>query len=150
MHFFGGADALRSLMQLVGLILMTMVLFLTVTSTMVFGVQMYFAYRLMTSGPIGFESARAFYLDRDMTYWRQWSVKALVWGLPLLILSTGCMLSVQLAHGTVDKNAQTHIVCDTVACLTFLTFAAFAIWLFRLGLLPQRTFNRKYLTESNV
>merc|ERR1740138_2015770 len=123
---WGSQNAVRGIMQLVGFGLMCLVLFLNVLATMVFGVQFYFTYRLMTSGPIGFESARSFYIDPNMTYYRQLSAKGLIWGLPMFVLSVGCMVFVKFG----DANADRRIT----AWLTFASFAAFACCLFRVGL----------------
>merc|ERR1712232_860483 len=111
-HIVGSDYPVRGVMQLVGFICMCIVLFLNVLATMVFGVQFYYTYRLMTSGSIGFESARAFYLEPRLTYWRQYSARALLFGLPMFLVSLGCMLFVKF--DTQDFRVR--------AWLTFIAF----------------------------
>merc|ERR1712037_179054 len=132
----GTHDFVRRFMQLFGFGLMCIVLFLNVLATMVFGVQFYFTYRLMTSGPIGFETARSFYLDTKMTYYRQLSAKGLIWGMPMFILSTGCML-----FGKLDGASASQAI---VAWVTIVSFLVFSICLFRVGLQHRLTFDCKY------
>mmetsp|Transcript_28454 Transcript_28454/g.60341 ORF Transcript_28454/g.60341 Transcript_28454/m.60341 type:complete len:272 (-) Transcript_28454:36-851(-) len=136
MKMWGSETPVRGFMQLFGFVLMCLVLFLNILATMVFGVQFYFTYRLMTSGPIGFESARSFYLDQNMTYYRQLSAKGLIWGLPMFVLSVGCMLFVKFD----DANSERKVT----AWCTFATFLAFAVCLFRVGLKHQMVFDSKY------
>mmetsp|Transcript_35169 Transcript_35169/g.109503 ORF Transcript_35169/g.109503 Transcript_35169/m.109503 type:complete len:269 (-) Transcript_35169:98-904(-) len=142
MGIIGSETPVKDVLQLVGFCLMCMVLFLNVMATMVFGVQFYFTYRLMTSGPVGFESARSFYLDSNMTYWRQLSAKALIWGMPMFVLSIGCMLFVKFY----DKNRNLQVE----SWLTFLSFLAFAAFLLRIGIVSQRTFASKYYVGSGL
>mmetsp|Transcript_52646 Transcript_52646/g.122541 ORF Transcript_52646/g.122541 Transcript_52646/m.122541 type:complete len:288 (-) Transcript_52646:12-875(-) len=142
MGILGAASPIRSVLQLVGFGLMCMVLFLNVVASMVFGVQFYFTYRLMTSGPVGFESARAFYLDSNMTFWRQFSAKALIWGMPMFVLSIGCMLFVKFD----ERNADLPIR----AWVTLVSFTFVAGCLLRIGVVTQRTFNSKYCSGHGV
>eukprot|EP00408_Alexandrium_pacificum_P031292 CAMPEP_0171274506 /NCGR_PEP_ID=MMETSP0790-20130122/62848_1 /TAXON_ID=2925 /ORGANISM="Alexandrium catenella, Strain OF101" /LENGTH=255 /DNA_ID=CAMNT_0011743553 /DNA_START=1 /DNA_END=768 /DNA_ORIENTATION=- len=142
MGVIGSKTPVKSILQFVGFGLMCVVLFLNVMSSMVFGVQFYFTYRLMTSGPIGFESARSFYLDPNMTYWRQLSAKSLIWGMPMFMLSVGCMLFVKFY----DQNSNLKIR----AWGTLLSFVAMAVFLLRIGIVTQRTFASKYYVGNAV
>jgi len=142
MTILGSKNPTKSVLQLVGFALMCMVLFLNVMSSMVFGVQFYFTYRLMTSGPVGFESARSFYLDPNMTYWRQLSAKSLIWGMPMFMLSIGCMLFVKFY----DNNSNLQIR----AWATLISFVVVSLFLLRIGIVTQRTFASKYYAGSGV
>lgn len=132
----------RIIVYLVGFGLMCLVLFLNTVATMTFGIQFYFMYRLVTSGPLGFEAARAFYLNPTMTYWRQFAVKALIFGLPMFMCAIGCMLFVRY----VNRNPERHII----AWITLCIFCTFAIILLRVGYVHQHVFNQKYYTGANV
>merc|ERR1719450_473796 len=71
-------------MQLIGFLGMCVVLAVNVTTSLVFGIQFFYTFRLMTGGPTGFETAKA--------YWRQLSATALTEGMPLFSLGVGLML----------------------------------------------------------
>lgn len=148
MHVFGGNvnAIIHSLMQLAGFILMVIVLFLTLTATTVFGVQFYFTYRLMTAGPIGFESSRLFYLDPDITYWRHMAAMGLIVGMPIFLLSIGFMLFVTFDthHKVRARGSYDSLVQHTFSWITLLCFVVFSVWLLRLGLTHKQTFNRLY------
>jgi len=142
MDIVGSPYPMREAMQLIGFALMCLVLFLNVMATMVFGVQFYFTYRLMTSGPVGFESARSFYLDSNMTYWRQLAAKSLMWGMPMFVLSVGCMLFVKFYERNKDLPITSFV--------TLLSFVICAGCLLRIGIVTQRTFASKYYVGSGV
>merc|ERR1711920_1182863 len=136
----GLKHAILVAMQLVGFSLMCIVLFLNVLATMVFGVQFYFTFRLMTAGAIGFESAKAFYLEPRLTYWRHISAKSLLFGLPLFLVSVGCMLFVEFDNRRFPIRAW----------VTFISFSTVAALLLRIGLLHAQLFSRKYYKSSAV
>merc|ERR1711870_109165 len=96
----------------------------------------------MTSGPVGFEQAKAFYLHPDMIYWRQLAVKSLIFGLPMFVCSLGCMLFIKY----VTRNPERHII----AWLAFVLFSIFACILLRVGFVHQHVFNHKYYTGASV
>ncbi|CAK0860600.1 unnamed protein product [Prorocentrum cordatum] len=58
LRFDSNMAVFRSCVALVGFFLMCVVFLLNVVATMVFGVQFYYVYRLMTAGQVGFESAK--------------------------------------------------------------------------------------------
>jgi len=86
--------------QLVGFGLMTFVLFFNIIATYVGVAQPYHTYRLMTSGPTGFEAATSYYLNKNIAWWRHFAIKFMLISLPVLALSTGVRLVVKF-----DKDA---------------------------------------------
>mmetsp|Transcript_15801 Transcript_15801/g.32025 ORF Transcript_15801/g.32025 Transcript_15801/m.32025 type:complete len:253 (-) Transcript_15801:156-914(-) len=75
--------------QFAGFILVCGVLYSNMLATYVGVAQPYHTYRLMTSGPTGFESAAAYYLHRDIVAWRHLSVKLMLLSLPVYFISSG-------------------------------------------------------------
>merc|ERR1712110_485641 len=84
----------RGWIQLTGFIVQSSILCMDLTSTMVLIHQLLFVFRLLTSGPTGFENAASFYLHKDMIFWRHYSVKVLGLSLALFLVSAGFMLFV--------------------------------------------------------
>lgn len=135
-------DAFRSCVALFGFGLMCAVFLLNVVATMVFGVQFYYVYRLMTAGQIGFESARSFYLDEQMVWWRQLSVKGLIWGMPLFVLSVGCLLITKV-HGPVVRVNLVLIVG------MLILFLGFALFVYKIARSNEFLFRQKYYAGSH-
>merc|ERR1719313_2176089 len=75
--------------QLVSFSIMTLVLFANVIATYVGVAQVYHAYRLETAGPTGFEMATSYYLNPNIISWRHIAIKAMLYSLPLFLVSTG-------------------------------------------------------------
>lgn len=90
---------IRGVLQLGGFACMSIIVFLCFMSTVTIIHQLFFMYRLLTSGPTGFETAASFYLNKNIVAWRHFAVKALGAALPLFLLSTGQMLFVMFCHG---------------------------------------------------
>jgi len=140
-------DFVRGLMQLAGFLLMSLVLFLDVVATIVFGAQFYYTYKLMTSGPVGFESARGFYKDPKMTEYRSRAALGLIIGLPLFLLSIGCMIYVKFDLAEADRDTTLrHIVCLG----SFAIFLCMALCVLRVGMDHQRVFSSKCRMSSSV
>jgi len=57
--------------------------------------QLFYAYRLMTAGPSGFDQAAIFYLTRVITMWRHFAIKCLFNGLLMFLALVGIQLLVQ-------------------------------------------------------
>jgi len=57
--------------------------------------QLFYAYRLMTAGPSGFDQAAIFYLTRVITMWRHFAIKCLFNGLLAFLAVVGIQLLVQ-------------------------------------------------------
>lgn len=124
--------------QFVGFAVMCMVLVMNVFTTLIFGLQLFFTFRLMTAGPAGFESAKAFYLHPRTTYWRQLSATYLMKGMPLFVLSVGAMLFTKTRIENVTDTL--HIVAWI--CLGFFTFSS--LFLFSVCRQHQAAFDDKY------
>lgn len=78
--------------QLVGFILQMSVTFMCLIALYVTAHQLFYTFRLMTSGPTGFECASVFYLSRAVVMWRHFSIKCLFNGLWIFMLSSGFQL----------------------------------------------------------
>jgi hypothetical protein len=129
-------DVFRSCVAIVGFLLMCGVFLMNVVATMVFGVQFYYVYRLMTANAIGFESSKEFYLDPEMCRWRHMSVKGLIWGMPLFVLSVGCMLSIKA-----EGSEQFKKIFSSVVLVIFFVFACLVG---RISHFHETLFRRKY------
>merc|ERR1719471_545799 len=81
--------------QFLGFSLMCLVLFANMLATYVGVAQPYHTYRLMTAGPTGFETAAAYYLNRDIVAWRHLSVKLMLLSMPVFVVSCGFRLLVK-------------------------------------------------------
>jgi len=88
--------------QLIGFALMTVVLFINIIATYVGVAQPYHTYRLMTSGPCGFEAAASYYLNKNIAWWRHFATKYMLASLPILAFSIGVRLVVKF-----DKDSYT-------------------------------------------
>lgn len=131
---------LRFCMQLLGFGLMTMVLFLNVIATMVFGLQFYYIYRLMTSGPIGFESARGYYKEPELTKYRQTAALGFILGLPMFVMGLGCMMYVRVESAVKDNDQVAH----SLSLGIFVCFTTMAICLLRISIAHHTLFTKKY------
>jgi len=66
--------------------------------------QLFYAYRLMTAGPSGFDQAAIFYLTRSITMWRHFAIKALFNGLLFFLALVSVQLLVQFYKDADDKK----------------------------------------------
>eukprot|EP00416_Gambierdiscus_australes_P035500 CAMPEP_0171097620 /NCGR_PEP_ID=MMETSP0766_2-20121228/47654_1 /TAXON_ID=439317 /ORGANISM="Gambierdiscus australes, Strain CAWD 149" /LENGTH=263 /DNA_ID=CAMNT_0011556847 /DNA_START=64 /DNA_END=855 /DNA_ORIENTATION=- len=73
--------------QLAGFCLTCCVLFCNTLAAYVGVAQPYHTYRLMTSGPSGFETAAAYYLQRDIVAWRHLAIKLMVTSMPAFLIA---------------------------------------------------------------
>merc|ERR1712232_404880 len=90
--------------------LLCVILFFNVLATYVSVAQPYHCYRLMTSGPTGFECAASYYLNKNIATYRHLSVKCMMVSLPLYIIQMGLRVQVKFDRGNkdgpdLDKNA---------------------------------------------
>eukprot|EP00928_Gymnodinium_smaydae_P023796 TRINITY_DN19491_c0_g3_i1.p1 TRINITY_DN19491_c0_g3~~TRINITY_DN19491_c0_g3_i1.p1 ORF type:complete len:257 (-),score=43.28 TRINITY_DN19491_c0_g3_i1:70-840(-) len=81
--------------QFGGFVLMTLVLWSNILSTYVAVVQLYHTTRLMTSGSTGFEMAAAYYLNKNIVFWRHVSIKGMLVSLPILLVSIALKLLIK-------------------------------------------------------
>lgn len=78
--------------QLVGFVISIAIAFMCLLSLYVIAHQLFYANRLTTSGPTGFEQASVFYLTRVIVMWRHMAIKCLFNGLWLFIFLVGIQL----------------------------------------------------------
>jgi len=75
--------------------------------------QLFYAYRLMTAGPSGFDQAAIFYLTRSITMWRHFAIKCLFNGLLMFLGLVAVQLLVQFykdADGKKDRYEEVVIM----------------------------------------
>eukprot|EP00929_Paragymnodinium_shiwhaense_P016203 TRINITY_DN124409_c0_g1_i1.p1 TRINITY_DN124409_c0_g1~~TRINITY_DN124409_c0_g1_i1.p1 ORF type:complete len:268 (+),score=57.94 TRINITY_DN124409_c0_g1_i1:168-971(+) len=127
-------------MQFFGFLCQMTVTFLCMISLYTIAHQLFYTYRLMTSGPTGFEAASMFYLNHTMTMWRHFSIKCLFNGLGLFIFSSGVQLFVKFykdalnTHEHVNKpelDIDAHLMLAGFVCLCFTGCACFLCMLRR-------------------
>lgn len=146
----GPWDVVRVVMQLSGFVMMSFVLFLDIIATIVFGAQFYYTYKLMTSGPIGFESARGFYKDPKMTDYRSKAALGLIVGLPLFVLAIGCMLYVKFDLALKEEKDDDGFLHHSLCLACFGVFLCMALCICRVSMDHQRTFSLKCRQSSHV
>mmetsp|Transcript_107904 Transcript_107904/g.304005 ORF Transcript_107904/g.304005 Transcript_107904/m.304005 type:complete len:290 (+) Transcript_107904:117-986(+) len=81
--------------QFAGFLLQMTVVFMCTVAVYVISHQLFYAYRLLTSGPLGFEQASVFYLNKTVCMWRHIAIKCLLNGLWLFLVSAGMTLFVK-------------------------------------------------------
>lgn len=79
-------------MQLIAFLMLGAVLFLNLVSTYVGVAQPYHVIRLMTGGPVGFEAAALYYLNKNIAAWRHFAVAGALLSLPLFVLASACRM----------------------------------------------------------
>jgi len=125
--------------QMVGFLLQMSCTFMCIVSLYTVAHQFFYTYRLMTSGPTGFESASMFYLNKTVVMWRHFAIKCLFNGLWMFIFASGTQLIVKFYKDAVsshkdfvqpelDLNVHLMLAFFVLAC--FLGCAAF-LWLLR-------------------
>jgi hypothetical protein len=90
--------------QIIGFYMMCFTLFFYLTAVYTMIAQIYHTYRLMTAGPTGFEMATSYYLNKNIVFWRHFSIKLMMGGLPLLLLSTGIRMMIKFDRDMIKKN----------------------------------------------
>lgn len=78
--------------QAAGFCTLSLVLMIMVLSAYVGVAQTYHTVRLMTGGATGFEMAAAYYLNKNIVFYRHFAIKMMLLGLPILLFSTGLRL----------------------------------------------------------
>lgn len=100
--------------------LMTLVMYMDLFSLFVLVHQLFYCYRLMTSGPSGFEIAGTFYLNPAIAQYRKLAVLGLLTSMPIFLFGCGLHISflfwrdavlphVPAEGSAVALNAQVHI-----------------------------------------
>lgn len=141
--------------QLVGFVLQMTVTFLCLISLYVIAHQLFYTYRLMTSGPTGFECACVFYLSKYMVMWRHFAIKCLLNGLWLFMLSSGFQLFGKFykdAEETWDppKEKLDMKVHSIIALSVFMCFAALACLLCLIRAHHVAAFREEYANIKNL
>jgi hypothetical protein len=120
--------------QLLGFGLQMLCTFLCIISLYTIAHQLFYTYRLMTSGPTGFEAASMFYLNKTMTMWRHFAIKCLLNGLWVFILSSGVQLFSKFykdaeATHDIDKPALDMKVHFVIGFIVFLCYGGVTLFL---------------------
>mmetsp|Transcript_42520 Transcript_42520/g.123598 ORF Transcript_42520/g.123598 Transcript_42520/m.123598 type:complete len:255 (-) Transcript_42520:115-879(-) len=140
-----------SIMQLVGFFVMVAVMFLATVATAVLSLQLFFAIRLMTAGPTGFDKAARFYQDNRMWVWRERAIFGVKWSLVLFLVSTGFMLYVKFyTEGAViteeEKEEEYFDIHRSLAAAVLAVFLVLTAMLVRLMRVHQRVFDESYVS----
>lgn len=90
--------------QCVGFVVLSGVLFANVLATYIGVAQPYHTYRLMTAGPAGFETAAAYYLNKNIVSFRHASVKLMLLSLPWFMVSSGFRFVPKFARDAVAER----------------------------------------------
>jgi len=90
------------ILQLISFILMSIVFIANVLATYIGVAQPYHTYRLMTSGPMGFETAASYYLNKNIIAFRHLAIKWMLWSLPIFMLQCGTRTIVKFSRGTAN------------------------------------------------
>lgn len=91
-------------LQYAGLVMMVMTFLLNLLALVILLQQIFQAYRLMTSSAIGFDFAKSYYMNQNITKMRHLAVKCFFFSQPLLIASMAIKAYINLAfkhHDTV-------------------------------------------------
>merc|ERR1712039_778614 len=104
----------------IGLCVQLAVLVLDIFAVLVLIQQMFHTYRLLTSGPTGFELAKMYYMSPNIVGLRHLAVKSFLVSVPLFVISTACMIWMQMK----EDNSGWMSVPIGVG----LTLAAFGLW----------------------
>jgi len=99
--------------QMIGFSLALLVAVQCLLSLYIIAQQLFYTYRLMTAGALGFDIAAVFYLTRTITMWRHLAIKALFNGLMKFLMLVGIQLFVKFykdADDAQDKHEHTMIV----------------------------------------
>merc|ERR1719229_1940190 len=91
-------DTADGVVQYTGFCLMCIVFLLDLTTVIVLIQQLFMTFRLLTVGPTGFEIAKSYYLNPNIVTMRHAAVKGFFLSLPLLVLSSSCMVWVSFAE----------------------------------------------------
>merc|ERR1719491_1018824 len=97
-----------AIFQIIGFSIMISVLFMSTVATAVLSLQLFFAIRLMTAGPTGFDKSATFYTDTRMWRWRERAIFGVKWSIVCFFVSPGFMLYVKLYTEGAPKKTVEH------------------------------------------
>lgn len=83
--------------QYAGFVVMTLVFLFNLTTVIVVVQQLFMTYRLLTTGPTGFEVAKSYYLNPNITTLRHCTIKLFFFSLPLFVIGSGAMVVVNFS-----------------------------------------------------
>lgn len=84
--------------EYVGLFLMNCVFVMNLFCVLVITKQYYQIFRLMTSGPTGFEIAKSYYLNQNIMTMRHVATGGFFYSIPMFIIAIACMIWTKLEH----------------------------------------------------
>jgi hypothetical protein len=96
--------------QMVGFCLALLVSVQCLLSLYIIAQQLFYTYRLMTAGSLGFDIAAVFYLTRTITMWRHLAIKALFSGLLKFLVLVGIQLFVKFYKEANSLKSKHHHV----------------------------------------
>lgn len=120
--------------QMVGFCLQMSCTFMCIISLYTVAHQFFYTYRLMTSGPTGFEAASMFYLNKTIVMWRHFAIKCLFNGLWMFIFASGTQILVKFYKDAVNSHPDykdpeldmdVHLALATFVLACFLGCAMF-------------------------
>jgi hypothetical protein len=94
--------------QIVAFCLALLVSIQCLLSLYIIAMQLFFTYRLMTAGTLGFDIAAVFYLTRTITMWRHLAIKALFNGLMKFLILVGIQMFVTFYRDADKLQAGKH------------------------------------------
>mmetsp|Transcript_119844 Transcript_119844/g.217756 ORF Transcript_119844/g.217756 Transcript_119844/m.217756 type:complete len:263 (+) Transcript_119844:126-914(+) len=93
-------ESIDAVCLIVAFVLLVYILFVQMFSIYVSVAQPYHTYRLMTSGPHGFEAAANYYLNKDLVRLRHMAIKLMFGSLPIYLLQMAIRIVVKFDDGT--------------------------------------------------
>eukprot|EP00929_Paragymnodinium_shiwhaense_P032065 TRINITY_DN17844_c0_g1_i1.p1 TRINITY_DN17844_c0_g1~~TRINITY_DN17844_c0_g1_i1.p1 ORF type:complete len:277 (-),score=39.17 TRINITY_DN17844_c0_g1_i1:554-1384(-) len=120
--------------QVCGFLLQVSCTFACTTALYVVAHQSFYTYRLMTAGPMGYETSAMFYLNKTITMWRHFAFKCLYASLWLFSFASGIQLFVKFYRDVAETHAEflerpedmtTHFVLASFVLCLFLGFSIF-------------------------
>lgn len=147
-------------LQFAGFVLMSMVLFANLLSTYIAVAQLYHTMRLMTGGALGFEMCAAYYLNKNIVFWRHFAVKCMLTSLPVLLASMAMKLLVKFNQDSTDSGAtliseadtESHFApshphmygCSLSGFITFIVYSIAGLCLYCVHVRHTSVFREKY------
>lgn len=138
------------IMQIIGFSIMILVLYMATVATAVLSLQLFFAIRLMTAGPTGFDKSASFYTDKRMWLYREKAVFGVKYSIVGFFLSTGFMLYVKIwtegvSKEEIEKEEEIGRFWHKLfACVTLFVFVCLTVKLFSLVKTHNRCFEDCY------
>lgn len=133
--------------QLLSFVLLSMVFFLNMLATYIGFAQPYHTYRLMTSGPMGFETAASYYLNKNIVAFRHLAVKGMLMSLPVFMLQCGLRTVVKFSRGTansVHMGEEPPLHARIEAWLFGSIFVLFALFMWYIDYVHFSVFREQY------